>query len=255
MNNSEPTESRRLTKEEAFTLFDFIANSGENPNVKKAMEALRTKHFSKHHRTTVSAFLNVVAELFKRKQADLKAMTREQADEIADQARYGVSRKRVFEIYGLYSQWISEQQKTKTTVSELENGLIIHDFSRSLTGAKFEVIGNNDELIILDMLTIEVLRSESINITARPIIELLLTVYKYEVYLEPGFKGELVAPMPEKHGFNKGDAETFSLSFTSPPGNRYVIKINLYYSIPETGREFVLSTDSFELVFPYIKKD
>lgn len=81
-----------------------------------------------------------------------------------------------------------------------------------------------------------------------PTIGARIITYKYEVGLEPNFIGEILINTP-KFKYARGDVDNFTISFLSPPGNKYVAKLNFHCSDALTGRKFIVSSLEFEIRF------
>jgi len=127
-----------------------------------------------------------------------------------------------------------------------EESLLVHDLSPGTTGVEFLVTNVSNNLLIVDRICVEVMHWEQYDApltTGARIID-----YKYKVKIKPNFSGEILV-RTGKFKYAKGDVDSFSISFISPPGNKYIMRINFYCSDPETGKRFTVSTDKFEIRF------
>ena len=125
-----------------------------------------------------------------------------------------------------------------------EESLLVHGLSPGTSDVEFLVTNVSNNLLIVDRICVEVMHWEQYDaplITGARIID-----YKYKVKVKPNFVGEILVPTP-KFSYAKDDVDSFSISFISPPGNKYIARINLHCSDPETGKRFTVSTDKFEI--------
>lgn len=132
------------------------------------------------------------------------------------------------------------------TPHKKEESLIVHGLSLGTTGVDFLVTNISDNLLIVHRICVEILHWEKYDAgltTGARIID-----YKYEVKVKPNFIGEIRVPTP-KFKYDKGDVDSFAISFISPPGNKYITRINFYCSGPKTHKRFTVSTDKFEIRF------
>lgn len=127
-----------------------------------------------------------------------------------------------------------------------EDFLLVHGLSPGDRDVEFLVTNVSNHLLIVNKICVEIMYWEEYRApltTGARIID-----YKYRVKIKPNFIGEILVRTP-KFKYAKGDVDIFSISFVSPPGNKYITRINLYCSAPETGERYTVSTDTFEIHF------
>jgi len=139
-----------------------------------------------------------------------------------------------------------KQEPYEETPHKLEESLIVHDLSPGTTGVEFLVTNLSSNLLIVDRICVEVMHWEQYD--APLTTGARIKDYKYKIELKPNLTGEILVTTL-KFSYAKGDVDSFSISFISPPGNKYIARINLHCSDPETGKRFTVSTDEFEIRF------
>jgi len=132
------------------------------------------------------------------------------------------------------------------TPHKQEESLIVHGLSPGATDVEFLVTNMSNNLLVVDRICVEIMHWEQYD--ARLITGARIKDFKYKVKINPNFIGEILVRTP-KFKYAKGDVDSFSISFISPPGNKYITRINFYCSDPETGKRFAVSTDKFEIRF------
>ena len=157
--------------------------------------------------------------------------------------RYGRSPRQI-------SRYVSEARESgkpyQETPHKQEESLIVHGLSAGDTDVEFLVTNVSNNLLVVDRVCVEVTHWEQYD--ARLTTGARIIDYKYKVKVKPNFIGEI--PMrTRKFKYAKGDVDSFSISFISPPGNKYIARINFYCTDAETGKGFTSSTDQFEILF------
>lgn len=127
-----------------------------------------------------------------------------------------------------------------------EESLLVHGLSPGTSDVEFLVTNVSNSLLIVERICVEVMRWEQYD--AGLTTGARIIAYKYEVKLNPKFVGEILVPTP-KFSYAKDNVDSFSISFISPPGNKYIIRINFYGYDAKTGKRFAVSTDVFEIWF------
>ena len=133
------------------------------------------------------------------------------------------------------------------TPHKQEESLLVHGLSPGTSDVEFLVTNTSNNLLIVDRVYVEIMHWEQYDAgltTGARIID-----YKYKVKLNPNFIGEILVPTNSKFSYAKDDVDSFSISFISPPGNKYIARINLHCSDPKTRKRFTVSTDKFEIRF------
>jgi len=139
-----------------------------------------------------------------------------------------------------------EQRPYEETPHKQEESLIVHGLSPGATDVEFLVTNMSNNLLVVDRICVEIMHWEQYD--ARLTTGARIIDYKYKVKIKPNFIGAILVRTP-KFKYAKGDVDSFSISFISPPGNKYITRINFYCSDPETGKRFAVSTDKFEIRF------
>ena len=132
------------------------------------------------------------------------------------------------------------------TPQKQEESLMIHSLSPGTTDVEFLVTNMSNNLIIVDRIYVEIMHWEQYDAgltTGARIID-----YKYKVKVKPNFIGEILVPTP-KFKYARDDVDSFSISFISPPGYKYLTRINFYCRNAKTGKTFTVSTDKFDIQF------
>jgi len=127
-----------------------------------------------------------------------------------------------------------------------EKSLIIHGLSSGTNNVQFMLANVSTYLIVVDNIYVEILRWEKYN--KGPSIEGRIITCKYTVKLKTNFIGEILIK-DSKFRYPKGDVDSFSISFISPLGYKYITRINFHCSEVITTKRFIISTDGFELRF------
>ena len=138
------------------------------------------------------------------------------------------------------------QAPYEETPLKQEESLLVHGLSPGTSDVEFLVTNVSNNLLIVDRICVEVMHWEQYD--ARLTTGARIIEYKYKVKVKPNFIGEIVVPN-SKFSYAKDGVDSFSISFISPPGNKYIARINFYCSEPETGKRFTVSTDKFEIRF------
>ena len=141
---------------------------------------------------------------------------------------------------------VIEQKPYQETPHKQEKSLIVHGLSSGATDVEFLVTNVSNNLLIVDRICVEVMHWEQYD--ARLTTGARIIEYKYKVKVKPNFIGEIVVPN-SKFSYAKDGVDSFSISFISPPGNKYTTRINLHCSDPKTRKRFTISTAKFEIRF------
>jgi len=141
---------------------------------------------------------------------------------------------------------VIEQKPYEETPHKQEESLLVHGLSPGTRDVEFLVTNVSNNLLIVDRICVEVMHWEQYD--ARLTTGARIIDYKYKVKVKPNFIGEILVPTP-KFKYAEGDVDSFSISFVSPPGNKYITRINFYCSDAKTGKRFTVSTDKFEIRF------
>jgi hypothetical protein len=141
---------------------------------------------------------------------------------------------------------LTEQEPYGETPHKQEESLIVHGLSPGTSDVEFLVTNMSNNLLLVDRICVEIMHWEQYD--ARLTTGARIMDFKYEVKIKPNFIGEIPVLTP-KFKYAKGDIDSFSISFISPPGNKYITRINFYCSDPATGKRFTVSTDKFEIRF------
>ncbi len=108
-------------------------------------------------------------------------------------------------------------------------------------------VGNcSKNVLTVERICLEVLNCQSYD--ELPRIEARVIPLKYEVKLSPNRLGEYVVT-EEKFRYAGPNADDFDLVGSSPPGFKYNVRLNIYYSDLATKKHFTLSSDTFDLYF------
>lgn len=141
---------------------------------------------------------------------------------------------------------VIEQKPYEETPHKQEESLLVHGLSPGTSDVEFLVTNVSNNLLIVDRICVEVMHREQYD--APLTTGARIKDYKYKVKIKPNFIGEIVVPN-SRFSYAKDGVDSFSISFISPPGNKYIARINFYCSEPETGKRFTVSTDKFEIRF------
>lgn len=127
-----------------------------------------------------------------------------------------------------------------------EKSLIVHGLSAGGQDIQFMLTNLSNNVLIISKICLEVMHWEPFDM--RPGIGARVMTYKYEVKLAPKYIGEYLVTS-DKFKYSKGDVDSFAITFSSPPGNKYTARLNFYCSDPRTSNEFVVSSSEFEIWF------
>jgi len=127
-----------------------------------------------------------------------------------------------------------------------EESLIVHGLSPGTSDVEFLVTNVSNNLLIVDRICVEVMHWEQYD--ARLTTGARIIDFKYKVRVKPKFIGEILVRTP-KFRYASDDVDSFSISFISPPGNKYITRINFYCHDAKTGKTFTVSTDKFDIQF------
>jgi len=127
-----------------------------------------------------------------------------------------------------------------------EKSLIVHGLSAGSRDIEFMLTNLSSNVLIIKKISLEVISWEPFNI--RPGIGARVMTYRYEVELMPKHIGEYLVTS-DKFKYSRGDVDSFTINFSSPPGNKYTARLNFYCSDAKTSKEFVVNSSDFEILF------
>lgn len=127
-----------------------------------------------------------------------------------------------------------------------EKSLIVHGLSAGSRDIEFMLTNLSSNVLIIKKISLEVKSWEPFNI--RPGIGARIMTYRYEVELMPKYIGEYLVTS-DKFKYSRGDVDSFTINFSSPPGNKYTTRLNFYCSDAKTSKEFVVNSSDFEILF------
>lgn len=108
-------------------------------------------------------------------------------------------------------------------------------------------LGNRSKNVLtVERICLEVLSCQSYD--ELPHIEARVIPLKYDVKLSPDRLGEYVVT-EEKFRYEGPGADDFDLVCDSPPGFKYNVRLNIYYSALATKKHLTLSSDTFDIYF------
>lgn len=112
--------------------------------------------------------------------------------------------------------------------------------------ATFTLSNLSNNLIKVNKMTLEVLQWEPYPYP--PPIGARIDTFKYKILVRPEYLGEYIIT-EEKFKYYKGDIDEFEILCDSPPGNKYLMRLNFYCEDVATKKGFMCHSDNFEIKY------